>query len=757
MFRRRGRESDRQLRDVLDTLDKPVAVLGPDGAVWFANAAYRTLLGPAPATPLAANVLDVVHPDDRERVARAWRDASGPSEPLEFRVRHRDGSWRLVEGVVGHGRRADAADEGILLVLHDVDTRRSAEAALRDSERRYQALTTVSPVGIFHTDAAGSCLQVNERWQAISGRSERDSLGGGLIDAVHPLDRERVRRAFTRALAERRVFRSEYRLERSDGTVSWVIGQATPQWEGPGRFVGYIGTVTDISDRKHAEEALRESENFLRTIFDTEPECVKLISREGTIQRMNKSGLRMLEATSDEDVVGRCVSDFIVDEHRAAVQAHIELVFGGENVTVEFDMQGLRGTRRTMESHMVPFRDGEGRVAAALAITRDITARRLLEEQLRQSQGLDALGKLAGGVAHDFNNLLTVIQARSEMLLRRVAPGDPPVRDLELILSTCVSATDLIRRLLVFGRKQVLDPQPTDLNVVVGNLMPFVRRVIGEDVSLEMSLSNEPLHVRVDRTQIEQVITNLVVNARDAMPTGGRIGLETAAITTGGNETGLPSGRYAVFTIRDTGVGMDAQTRRRIFEPFFTTKGGRGTGLGLSTVYGIVTQHGGRIDVTSAPGEGTTFVVHLPRIDVRAASGAGQRGTVTARGGDETVLLVEDEPAVREVVAELLMGAGYRVVPMTSAEVVAGPVQERRVDLLVTDVVMPEVSGPEVAAAVRSQYPRVQVLYISGYPDEILERHGIDPATVVLVTKPFTTDALLTKVREALSREPLAG
>jgi PAS domain S-box-containing protein len=746
---RRGPE----LLDVLDNLAEPVAVLTPDGIVQFANAAYRTMLGHAPATLLGASILDLIHPEDHERVARCWRDTGAPSEPFEFRFRHRDGSWRLVEGVV-HNRRGEAAMGGILLVSHDVEMHRSAHAALRDSERRYQALTTVSPVGIFHTDAAGDCLQVNERWQAISGRSEGDSLGRGLIEAVHPLDRERIHGEFTDALAARRMFRSEYRLQRPDGSVSWVIGQATPQWEGPERFVGYIGTVTDISDRKHAEEALRESENFLRTIFDTEPECVKLISRDGTIQRMNKSGLRMLEATSDEDVVGRCVSDFIVEGHRAAVQAHIELVFGGESVTVEFDMQGLRGTRRTMESHVVPFRDGADRVVAALAITRDITSRRLLEEQLRQSQGLDALGKLAGGIAHDFNNLLTVIRGRSEILLRRMAPGDPHFRELELIRSTCASAGDLIRRLLVFGRKQVLDTEPTDLNVVVGNLMPLVRRAIGEDVSLQLSLSDEPLCVRVDRTQIEQVITNLVLNARDAMPTGGRIILGTAAVTTGGNEAGLPSGRYAVFTVRDNGCGMDAQTRRRIFEPFFTTKEGRGTGLGLSTVYGIVTQHRGRIDVTSAPGEGATFVIHLPRIDVSAETVARREETVTVRGGDETVLLVEDEAAVRDVVADVLEAAGYRVVPMAAADVVARPLEEGRVDLLVSDVVMPLVSGPEVATAVRSQYPRVQVLYISGYPDEILERHGIDPTTVVLVAKPFSTEELLTKVREVLSRAP---
>ena len=635
-----------------------------------------------------------------------------------------------------------------------VTPRRSVHAALRDSERRYQALTTVSPVGIFHTDAEGVCLQVNERWQAISGRSEPDSLGRGLIEAVHPLDRERVRQEFTRALAVRRVFRSEYRLQRPDGSVSWVIGEATPEWEGPERFVGYIGTVTDISDRKHAEEALRESENFLRTIFDTEPECVKLLDREGTIQRMNKSGLRMLEATADEEVVGRCVSDFIVEEHRAAVQAHIELVFGGENATIEFDMQGLRGTRRTMESHLVPFHDAEGGVLAALAITRDITSRRHLEEQLRQSQGLDALGKLAGGIAHDFNNLLTVIQGRSEILLRRMVPNDPHFRDLDLIRSAALYAADLTRRLLIFGRKQVLDTRPTDLNVVVRDLMPLVRRVIGEDVNLHLSLSDEPLHVRVDRTQIEQVITNLVLNARDAMPTGGQMMLGTAAVTTGGNDAGLPSGRYAVITVRDNGSGMDAQTRRRMFEPFFTTKEGRGTGLGLSTVYGIVTQHEGRIDVTSAPGEGTTFVIHLPRLDGPASNEARETETLTALGGDETVLLVEDELTVRDLVAEVLTAAGYRVIPMSAADVVARPLQESRIDLVVSDVVMPHVSGPEVVTAVRAQYPRVHVLYISGYPDEVLARHGIDPTTVELVAKPFSAQALLTKVREVLSRAP---
>jgi PAS domain S-box-containing protein len=728
-------------------------VLAPDGTVQFANGAHQAMLGHAPASLHGASILDLVHPDDRERVGSTLQGAAGRAEPLDLRLRHGDGSWRPVEGVVRR-RDGEAADRRVLLVCRDVDVRGSAHAALRHSERRYQALTTVSPVGIFHTDAAGNCLQVNERWRVISGRSERESLGRGLIEAVHPLDRERVRGQLTAALAARRVFRSEYRLQRPDGSVSWVIGEATPQWEGGDRFVGCIGTVTDISDCKHAEDALRESENFLRTIFDTEPECVKLIDREGTIQRMNRSGMRMLEATLEEEVVGRSVADFVVDEHRAAVQAHIELVFNGDNATLEFDMRGLRGTRRMMESHIVPFRDGEGRVVAALAITRDITSRRLLEEQLRQSQGLDALGKLAGGIAHDFNNLLTVIQGRSEILLRRLAPDDPSFRDLELIRSTSLHAADLTRRLLVFGREQVLDTRRTDLNVVVADLMPLVRRVIGEDVTLDLTLSDEPLPVRVDRTQIEQVITNLVVNARDAMPTGGRMTLATAAVTTGGNEAGLPSGRYAVLTVRDDGHGMDAQTRRRIFEPFFTTKEGRGTGLGLSTVYGIVTQHEGRIDVTSAPGEGATFVIHLPRFDEPAPIAATAKEAFTAPGGDETVLLVEDEPKVRDLVAELLGAGGYRVIVMSAADVVAGRLGVPHIDLVVSDVVMPGGSGPVVATAVRSQFPRARILYISGYPDAILARHGLDPATVVLVPKPFSAEALLTKVREVLSQAP---
>jgi signal transduction histidine kinase len=421
---------------------------------------------------------------------------------------------------------------------------------------------------------------------------------------------------------------------------------------------------------------------------------------------------------------------------------------------VEFDMRGLRGTRRTMESHVVPFHDAEGRVVAALAITRDITGRRLLEEQLRQSQRLDALGKLAGGIAHDFNNLLTVIQGRSEILLRRMGPIGRHFGDLEAIRTTAVRAADLTRRLLVFGREQVLDTRPTNLNDVVHDLMPLVRRVLGEDVSLQLSLSDEPLHVHVDRTQIEQVITNLVMNARDAMPTGGRIILGTAAVTTGGNEAGLPSGRYAVITVQDDGRGMDAETRLRIFEPFFTTKEARGTGLGLSTVYGIVTQHEGRIDVTSAPGEGATFVIHLPRFDGSAPRETRSASTLTARGGDETVLVVEDEPALRDLVADILGEAGYRVVLMTAADVVARRLETDRIDLVVSDVVMPDASGPEVATAVRSRYPRVQVLYISGYPNEVLARHGIDPASVVLVAKPFSTQALLTKVREVLSHAP---
>jgi nitrogen-specific signal transduction histidine kinase/CheY-like chemotaxis protein len=386
----------------------------------------------------------------------------------------------------------------------------------------------------------------------------------------------------------------------------------------------------------------------------------------------------------------------------------------------------------------------------------DVTGRRQLEDQLRQAQKMEAVGMLAGGVAHDFNNLLTIISGYSQLILNGLPPGDANHYSAEQILKAGERAAALTRQLLAFSRPQVLQPRVLDLNKLVTGLSTLLRRVIGEDVDLQLALRPELGRVSADAGQIEQVLMNLVVNARDAMPKGGTLTIETANVdldeSYSARHMAVKPGPYVQIAVSDNGGGMDEVTQARLFEPFFTTKGaGRGTGLGLSTVFGIVKQSGGNLDVYSVPGRGTSVKVYLPRIDQPAVLEAESTGRPVATGS-ETVLLVEDEEMVRHLVRETLVRAGYKVLDTSD------PVEGRRlsesyrgtIHLLITDVVMPKISGRELAGELVARREGMKVLYMSGYTDHAIVNTGILHKEVAFLQKPFTPAALTAKVREVL-------
>jgi two-component system, cell cycle sensor histidine kinase and response regulator CckA len=391
-------------------------------------------------------------------------------------------------------------------------------------------------------------------------------------------------------------------------------------------------------------------------------------------------------------------------------------------------------------------------------VLKDIEERRRLEEQLRQSQKMDAIGRLAGGIAHDFNNLLTVIAGRAQMILSRIRPEEPIHRDATLVRTTADRAAALTQQLLAFSRKQVLQPQVLNLNRVVTGMQPMLARLIGEDIDLSVVPAEGLGRTKADPGQLEQVIVNLVVNARDAMPEGGRLTIETADVEIdaayASRHFSVAAGPYVMLAVTDTGSGMDEPTRSRVFEPFFTTKGpGKGTGLGLATVYGIVKQSGGDIQLYSEVGHGTSFKIYLPRVAEQVIDALDARPAITAMPrGEETVLLVEDEPEVRDLAHEILEGSGYTVLQacdpqeaVLMAERHAGPIR-----LLLTDVIMPRQSGRALAERLRPQRPEMHVLYMSGYTNEAIVRHGVLEPDTMFIQKPFTPAALGQKVREAL-------
>ena len=415
------------------------------------------------------------------------------------------------------------------------------------------------------------------------------------------------------------------------------------------------------------------------------------------------------------------------------------------------------GTLFEEEGSIFPVRDHAGQIVSYVAIKRDVTQEVRLKEQLLQAQKMESVGRLAGGIAHDFNNLLTVILGYAELAAGRLKPEDPSRLELSEIDKAAQRAADLTRQLLAFSRKQVLELRVIDLNRVVSHTHKMLRRLIGEDIDLVMSLKERLGSVKADTGQIEQVLLNLVVNSRDAMPKGGKLTIETSEVELDESYStfhfDVPPGRYVVLAVSDTGTGMDAETLSHVFEPFFTTKeAGKGTGLGLSTVYGVVKQSGGHVTVYSEPGVGTTFKIYLPRVEDAPEMNRGSSAHAALAGGTETVLVVEDDEAIRRLTCRALEAQGYTVLSAAGAREAIRLCEEHagEIHLMLTDVVMPGMSGRELARSAAALRPLVKVLFMSGYTDNVIVHHGVLDAGTAFLQKPFTPRSLAQKVREVL-------
>jgi PAS domain S-box-containing protein len=496
------------------------------------------------------------------------------------------------------------------------------------------------------------------------------------------------------------------------------------------------------------------TEQRYHALFENAADSITVLNLDGVIVEANASCERLLGARR-EQILGRPIWDFAPDSERESRRAQLsELVRGEGAISYPKTIRRVDGTIVQTEISRQVVHVGADRYV--LSVARDVSDRLRLEEQLRQSQKMDAVGRLAGGIAHDFNNVLSVILSYAETLLLDLPEGEPMRGDVEQIFQAGRRAADLTHQLLMFSRQQVLQPKVVDLNELVQTMTKLLHRILGADVDLVCVPGASLGQIRADPGGVEQVVMNLVINARDAMPTGGKLTVETANVTLdddfASSHYGVTAGRYVMLAVSDTGVGMDKATQARIFEPFFTTKEvGKGTGLGLSTAFGIVQQSGGSIWVYSEPGTGTTFKVFLPRID--AAPEVAQAPKVPAAGqGTETILVVEDEPQVRALVKRVLLRAGYRVLEAAdgSAALALAAQEPARIDMLLTDVVMPKMSGPQLAKEISRSRPATKVLCMSGYTDDSIVRHGVLAAEIAYLQKPLRPAVLLAKVREVL-------
>jgi PAS domain S-box-containing protein len=737
------------------------------------------------ARAIADASFEIDHPRGSGLPGRVWDSgeivwiddlAAGPGSPRR-ELAHRAGFRCAVgipiqsaAGLVGVielvSRNAQPRDEELLQTLRSIASqlgifleRRRAEAESRQLLQHLQVHVERMPLAYLMVDDAFRVAGWNPAAERIFGWRTEELLGTDAIETLVPPElRDEIRGVLGEigARPESVAFRRNENLTR-DGRRIVCDWSNTPLFDESGRFAGFVSMGQDVTAEVRLEESLRISEERYRSIVETTCEGVWTGDAAGRTTFANRRLAEMLGCTAAE-MLDRSFVDFIAAPDREQRSRDFARILRGEARLEEIRLQRVDGGALWAQISAAPF-VGHGQASGgALFMVTDVTERRSLEAQLLQSRKLEALGRLAGGVAHDFNNVLTVIAGYGELLGNRFGPEDPDRELVHEIQKAADHAAALTRQLLAFSRRVVVEFQIVDLNARITAGEDMLRRLLGEDIELLVDLAPGLGRVRVDPVQMDQILINLAANARDAMPRGGRLTIETANVTVRDGDTRTPDlrpGPYVRVTVRDTGVGIPPDVIDRVFEPFFTTKElGHGTGLGLATVYGIIQQFAGQIRALGEPGAGTSFEVYLPSIAAEAQDEHEQSATLRAIG-NETVLLVEDDGAVRGFEKLALQAAGFRVLEADCGSEAIAVFEacgsdRGRIDVLVTDVVMPGMSGRELADALRERVPELPVLYLSGYTDDAVLRHGVLAAEASFLQKPFTAEALCSRLRAVL-------
>ncbi len=692
-----------------------------------------------------------LHPEDRPRILEQlefpWPE---DHQSLEYRFLAKDGAYHWMYDELKLVRDRDGNPVEVTGAWRDITARRLAEEALKERENQYRLLVNQIPAVIFKGYADWSIDFFDHKVEALTGygKAAFDSRKLKWCDLILPEDLVKVRHSFIEALKGDHSYVREYRIRKKDGDICWIQARGQIFCDAAGKVDFVSGLLFDITARKEAETILQKERQRFFSLLDVLPAYVWLLAPDYTIPFVN----RIFKEIFGEPGAKKCFEIFRGRQKPCKNCPNVEVLESQKPKNWEWTSpQG-----KTYHIYNYPFADIDGS-PMVLELGIDITERKALEAQLLQSQKMEAVGRLAGGVAHDFNNLLMAIMGYGELMRTALMKDDPLYKYSEHILRASERAASLTQQLLAFSRRQIMQPQVFHLNRVVADVKKMLRRLIREDIDLEIVAGPEVGLVKADPGQITQIIMNLAVNARDAMPTGGRLTLETANIEFAtrykGHTEVVPPGRYVRLTVCDTGAGMDAETLTHIFEPFFTTKEvGKGTGLGLSMVYGIVKQNGGYFDVESRSGQGTTFSIYLPRLEAAAAAPSDRMTPAAKPEGSETILMVEDEDALRTLLCRFFRLHGYNVLEardggeaLLLCERHQGPIH-----LMVTDVVMPQMSGPELATRLAPLYPDMKVFFMSGYPDRDLAPYGVPEPSQPFLPKPFKPMDLMKKVRDFL-------
>jgi PAS domain S-box-containing protein len=758
--RKRAEEELRLTQFSVEHASDAVFWMNPEGQIVYANEAACRSLGRSREELLSLSIPDIDPLYPRDGWEAVWKETKRRGS-MTIETQHRSKQGRVFPVEVSAKYLEFGGKEFSVTSVRDITERKRTEEALRKLSRAVEQ----SPASVVITDPQGNIEYVNPKFTRLTGYTREEVLGKNPRILKSEMTPAATYRELWETILSGGEWRGEFANKKKNGELYWESASISPIKDAKGAITHFVAVKEDITERKRAEDALRESEYWLKES--------QQISQIGTYVLDVKSGVFLTVSETLEEILGagpdypRTVEGWkglMHPDQREELMEYFTHKVLEQRKPFDLEYRIVRpsdGQVRWVHGRGALICDSSGQLTTMAGTLQDITARKAVEEQLQQAQKLESLGRLAGGVAHDFNNLLTIINGYSALLLGDLKDGDPLRQPVTEIHKAGEHAANLTGQLLSFSRKQIAHPEPVDLNQLIGDNVGMLQRLVGEDIQLEIQLVPSLGIIQADPGQLHQVLMNLAVNARDAMPRGGRITITTAHADVAEGDSaqhpGIAPGRHVVLSVSDTGTGIEAEVQKHIFDPFFTTKDkGEGTGLGLATVYGIVRQAGGSISVHSEVGHGATFLIYLPRSEATLPASETCAPASGAPGGKETVLVVEDMEPVRNLAARILRRYGYRILEAAQGDEALRITESysEPIHLLLTDVIMPGMTGPELAQRLKTMRPALQVLYMSGCAADVITHRGLLEPGQLHIAKPFAPEELALKVREALGSAP---